>query len=73
MLTGLQISDARALLGWSRADLSQEAFLKLNIIDQAEERDGTAMLTYGQEIAIRRVCERAGIRFVDHPPSTRLR
>ena len=72
MLTGLQISDVRALLGWSRDDISRKSFLKLDVIDQAEERDGTAMLTYGQEIAIRRVCERAGIKFVDQPPSTRL-
>ena len=73
MLTSLQISDARAILGWSRANLSRRAFLKLDVIDQAEDRDGNALLTYGHEIAIRRVCERAGIEFVDHPPSVRMR
>ena len=73
MLTSLQITDARDLLGWSRGELSRRAFLKLDVIDQAEDRDGNALLNYGQEIAIRRVCERAGIEFVDKPPSVRLR
>ena len=73
MLTGLQIQQARTLLGWSRTELSRKAVLNLDVIDQAEERDGTALLTYGHEIAIRRVCGQAGVEFVDHPPSVRLR
>ncbi len=72
MLTGLQISEARSLLGWSRAELSQAAFLKLDVIDRAEERDGNALLAYADESAIRRVCGRAGVEFIDHPPGARL-
>ncbi len=72
MLTGLQISEARSLLGWSRAKLSQAAFLKLDVSDRAEERDGIALLTYEHENAIRRACRRAGVDFIDHPPSARL-
>ena len=73
MLTGTQIREARALLGWSRDELGRHAVLKLDVIEQAEERDGTALLIYGQEIAIRRVCGQAGVEFIDHPPSARLR
>ncbi len=72
MLTGTQVREARALLGWTRAELSRRTFLKLDIIDHAEECDGTALLHYGQEIAIRRICGRAGVEFVDQPPSARL-
>lgn len=72
MLTGTQIRDARDLLGWSRAELSRRTFLRLDVFDEAEERDGTSLLTYGQEIAIRHICGRAGIEFVDRPPSARL-
>ena len=73
MLTGSQIGQARALLGWSRGDLSRRTLLNQDIIDQSEERDGPALLTYGNEIAIRQACEQAGVEFVDHPPSARLR
>ena len=73
MLTGAQIGQARALLGWSRGELSRRTFLKQDIVDQAEARDGPALLIYGHEIAIRRACEQAGVEFVGHPPSARLR
>ena len=73
MLTGAQIGQARALLGWSRAELSRRALLKQDVIDQAEERDGPALLSYRHETAIRRACEQAGVEFVDHPPTARLR
>ncbi|RYC29212.1 hypothetical protein D3273_25170 [Lichenibacterium minor] len=61
------------MLGWSRNNLSRSALIKLDVIEQAEERDGSALLTYGQEIAIRRVCGQAGVEFVDRPPIARLR
>ncbi len=73
MLTGTQIREARTLLGWSRAELSRKAFLKLDVIDQAEDREDNALLIYGQEIAIRRACGQAGVEFIDRPPSARLR
>lgn len=73
MLTSAQIRNARTLLGWSRGQLGRTALLRLDILEQAEERDGTALLTYGQEIAIRRVCGQAGVAFVDEPPTVRWR
>ena len=69
VLTSSQIRDARHLLGWSRDELSRASILKLDVIDQAEGRDGIALLTYGQEIAIRKACNRAGVVFEDHPPA----
>lgn len=73
MLTGSQIGQARALLGWSRGELSRRTSLEQGIVDQAEERDGPALLGYRHETTIRRACEQAGVKFVDHPPSARLR
>ena len=71
MLTGTQIRDARTLLGWSRAELSRRTSLEIDVIDQAEEREGDAPLHHGQEVSIRRICGRAGVEVVDHPPSAR--
>ena len=71
VLTSSQIRDARQLLGWSRDELSRASILRLDVIDQAEERDGIALLTYGKEIAIRKACNRAGVVFEDHPPAAR--
>ena len=72
MLTGAQIRQGRDLLGWSRSELCRRAFLKLDLVEQAEQHDGAALLIYGHEIAIRRVCGTAGVEVIDHPPSARL-
>lgn len=73
MLTGPQISQARALLGWFRGELSRKALLEQDVVDPAEERDRTALPIYGHEIAMRRMCEQVGVEVVDHSPSARLR
>jgi len=63
MLTGAQVREARALLGWSRGDLSRRGTLSLNIICRAEAGDGEAGITLGHRIVMRAVFEKAGVVF----------
>jgi len=75
-LLGAQIRAARALLNWTAADLAVKASLGLNTIRRAEAINGKTALTAANELAIRRVLEEAGVRFIDangDGPGVRLR
>ena len=63
MLTGVQVREARALLGWSRGDLSRRGTLSLNMICRAEASDGEAGITLGHRIVMRAAFEKAGVVF----------
>jgi len=63
MLTGAQVREARALLGWSRSDLSRRGTLSLNMICRAEVSDGESGITLGHRIAMMAAFEKAGVVF----------
>ncbi len=63
MLTGAQVREARALLGWSRGNLSRRGTLSLNMICRAEASDGEAGITLGHRIVMRAAFQKAGVVF----------
>ena len=71
MLTGLQIREARGLLGWGRAKMGREADLSPALLVAVESSDGPAWLTEGEEAAFRRVYESAGVEFTPNGPRLR--
>jgi transcriptional regulator with XRE-family HTH domain len=65
MLTTRQIKAARALLGWSQADLAEESGVSEPTVARLESMDGELggrELTVGK---IRSAIEAAGIEFID--------
>ena len=72
-INGRQIREARILLDWTPGQLARAVFLKLDVIDQAEENAEDVCLDAHHEVSIRRALERAGVEFLADPPSVRLR
>src|SRR5262249_15635322 len=73
-LTSGQIKAARALIGWTAAELSRESTVSLRTIRRAE-LDDTSM-TSANDLCIRRALETAGVEFIDENgggPGVRLR
>ena len=62
MLTHREARAARAFLGWTRQKLADRAMLSLNSIIRFEQGVVDSRLSTSQ--AIRRVLERAGIKFL---------
>ncbi len=75
MLTGAQVREARALLGWSRSNLSRRGTLSLNMICRAEASDGEASITLGHRVVMRAAFQKAGVVFAveDGIPIVKLR
>lgn len=76
ILWGAQLRAARALLGWTAADVAVKSALGLNTIRRAEAVDGETALTAANELAIRRVLEDDGVEFIEENgggPGVRLR
>ena len=71
MLTGLQIREARMMLGWGRTKFSRNAHLTEALVTAVESSDGPAWLTDEQEALIRRALDRFGVEF--GPDGVRLR
>ena len=70
-MTPKQVRAARALLGWSQADLAKEAGLGITTIADCElERRQTSFKALG---AIREALERSGVKFTfGKQPGVRL-
>jgi transcriptional regulator with XRE-family HTH domain len=76
LLTGAQIRAARALIGWSAAELAKATALGVNTIRRAEAVGSATSLTAANEMAIRRTLFEAGVEFIDENgggPGVRLR
>lgn len=61
MISSRQIKAARALLGWTQADLAQASGLHFNAINKIENEAG--QVRQNSLTAIKSACEYAGIRF----------
>jgi predicted transcriptional regulator len=75
-ITGSQIRAARALLGWTAADLAREAMLGVATVRRAELVDGPVNMTLSNLSAIFRTFESAGVDFIaanGGGPGVRLR
>ena len=75
MITGAQISEARALLGWSRSTLARRAKLNLSAMIRAEGAGAAAPpITLAQAAAVQRALEAAGVEFTNgNEPGVKLR
>ncbi len=74
MITGAQIREARALLGWSRSKLAGLAKMRPATVQRAEASDAEAAITLAHRSAIRSILEEAGIEFTNGgEPGVRLR
>ena len=69
MLTGRQLREARAKLGWLPSELARRAGLALSIVRRAEAMDGEAVVTTAQIAALRLAFTKVG---VDIDPEDRL-
>jgi transcriptional regulator with XRE-family HTH domain len=65
LITGIQIREARALLGWSPSALARAARVRSTTVQQAEETEGELAITTVQVNAIQRVLEAAGVEFTN--------
>lgn len=66
-ITGGQIRAARALLGWTAADLAREALVGVATIRRAELVDGPTTMTLANAAAIYRAFDAAGVELI--PPN----
>ena len=76
MITIRQVKAARALLGWSQADLAQRSGVSEPTIARLESAQGELGGREGTGKKIRRAIEAAGIEFIDENgggPGVRLR
>jgi len=65
MLTGAQTRAARALLGWSRAELADRSRISLSSIQRIEALDGVGSTRADALFRVQRAFERAGIIFLE--------
>lgn len=75
-ITGAQIRAARALLGWTAADLAREALIGVATIRRAELVDGPTTMTLANVAAIYRAFDAAGVDLIPSNgggPGVRLR
>ena len=76
MISTRQIKAARALLGWSQADLAQHSSVSEPTIARLESVDGPVAGRPSTAEKIRAALEKAGIEFIDENgggPGVRLR
>jgi len=74
MITGAQIRQARALLGWGASRLADRSKLPTSTIQRAESMDGEPPVTQAHAKAIRKTLEAAGVEFTNgHEPGVKLR
>ena len=76
MLTTSQIKAARALLGWSQAELAKQSGISEPTIARLESVDGELGGRQDTAKKIRSAIEKAGIEFIDENgggPGVRLR
>jgi DNA-binding Xre family transcriptional regulator len=64
MITGAQIRAARALLGWTAADLAERSGLSTSSIQRAEAAQGVASIRADNLFRLQRALEEAGIIFI---------
>lgn len=69
MITSGQIRAARALLNWSRADLSKESGIGLSALMRMETADGVPGGHVKTLEAVQNTFEKAGIEFIGAPDS----
>lgn len=67
MITSGQIRAARALLDWSRSDLSQVAGVGVSALMRLESADGVPGGHLKTLEAVRRAFEEAGVEFIGTP------
>jgi transcriptional regulator with XRE-family HTH domain len=78
MITGPQIRAARALLGWSGADLARRAGISYPTVQRAETATGIPGMRLYNLIALQRALEAGGVIFLaqgeqrDGGPGVRL-
>jgi transcriptional regulator with XRE-family HTH domain len=73
VITGAQIREARALLGWSRWRVARLARLTTQTIQRAERVDGEPPVTIATLRAIKTALEAAGVEFTNaDAPEVRL-
>ena len=65
MITGPQIRAARALLGWSGADLARRAGISYPTVQRAETATGVPGMRLYNLIALKRALEARGVIFLD--------
>jgi transcriptional regulator with XRE-family HTH domain len=65
MVTAAQIRAARALLGWSGAQLAQAAGVSLQTIRRMESDLGPGRSSAANVDAVRRALEAAGVQFLE--------
>jgi transcriptional regulator with XRE-family HTH domain len=70
-LTGAQVAEARAFLGWTRPQIAAE--LGISVSQVASFEAGKSQLTVLQTSVLKRVLERAGVEFTNEPEGARLR
>jgi transcriptional regulator with XRE-family HTH domain len=59
--TGVQVAEARALLGWTRPQIAAE--LGISVSQVVSFESGKSQLTVLQASVLKRVLERAGVEF----------
>jgi transcriptional regulator with XRE-family HTH domain len=60
-----QIRAARALLGWSQANLAQFAGISLATLQRIEQKEGVVQGNFSTILKIQNALEEAGIRFTE--------
>jgi ribosome-binding protein aMBF1 (putative translation factor) len=65
MITGAQIREARALLGWVRSTLARKAKIGTATVQRAEAADGEPPITLAQADALEAALEAAGVEFTN--------
>jgi len=65
VVTAAQIRAARALLGWSGAELAKEAGVSLQTIRRMESDMGPGRSSAANVDAVQRALETAGVMFLD--------
>jgi predicted transcriptional regulator len=76
MVTTRQVKAARALLGWSQADLAYHSGISEPTVARLESTDGEFGGRQGTTAKIRHAIEAAGVEFIDENgggPGVRLR
>ena len=64
MITGAQIRAARALLGWSAAQLAERSGISYSAIQRAENIDGISSMRATNLFALQRALEDGGVIFL---------
>ena len=67
MISSLQIKAARALLGWSAAQLSEVSGVGLTTIRRYEMTTGVPKANVGRLLFLKKSLEQAGIEFTGDP------